>query len=170
MIPNPTEVEETEVTGQLIDRIGQGYRYVLTMDRRARYWHVFAGSARIAEALCTLLDDDVFNIGDLHVRHNIAVPQTFLQSFFCQPVRQIDYRRRGLGAALLDQVLVHARECGCRKVTGIISIFDLEEFSELIAWYERFGFQYIPETPGTRVAGNLTLDINSLPDVSKIVA
>ena len=137
----------------LRDKVGDFYPYILTIGPLLHDWQIHDGEYRIGYAWCTL-HGDVFNIGDLKFEEAVIQPQTFLARLFGRPVQTRRYRRRGLGSSLLPLIIRHARSCGARRITGLISTGDLGAFPELSAWYARYGFVF---TPGGMLAGHLEM-------------
>lgn len=147
-------VDETmEIRGTLCDKFATLYPYILTVGQPLHDWQVLDGDCRIGYAWCTL-HGEVFNIGDLKFEQAVIQPQAFLSRLLGRSVKTRNYRRHGLGTRLLPLIIQHARTCGARRITGLVSVDDLAAFPGLTAWYARYGFVF---TPGGMLAGQLEL-------------
>jgi GNAT superfamily N-acetyltransferase len=72
------------------------------------------------------------------------------------------YRRRGLGAVFLQDVLDFIWERGGQVVRGEAVQRDLDEFNELLEWYKQFGFTIGPPPATDRVRGEGSEPVASL--------
>ena len=64
----------------------------------------------------------------------------FFSELFNQPWHGINYRKRGLGSALLEYVKQYAKTHRVEQITGFISSQDTPH-EVLIKWYQRHGFE-----------------------------
>lgn len=156
MSGNENEDDTSTTThGSLRDKVGTVYRVTYTREGWLREWVVFQG-VWIGRA-SRHVRDGVMTVGDLHFRKDLVRAQSWWQRLLRHPQEKVDFRRSGLGSALLPPIIDRARRDGCHRIEGIVSIFDLEDYPGLPDWYRRFGFTYTAETPGTRIAGHLAL-------------
>lgn len=51
------------------------------------------------------------------------------------------YRRKKLGTALVKLVISHLRDKGIRRIYGSVAKKDLEDFPQLVRWWESFDFR-----------------------------
>jgi GNAT superfamily N-acetyltransferase len=134
-----TQLEKI-VSGHIRDRQGKAYSYKLTILDESRNWTIFDGEWRIGYAWCGCYGAD-FRIGDLRFEPAFRAPRRGWRRYFLRKAPPVNYRQRGLGSALLPLLIVHARESGCKKVSGMLSEVDLVPFPALAEWYARFGFR-----------------------------
>lgn len=58
--------------------------------------------------------------------------------------RKWSYRRRGLGSALMNLIITHARECGFQKIVATLVPLHGIEGEWLLLWFKRLGFEIMP--------------------------
>ncbi len=158
-MPTPDPEIDEERCGNLTDRFGTIYPLLFCLCRTSRDWHVFQHGRRIGYALCLLQGEDFF-LGDLQIESAISLPRSLWSRLLFRHPVVIDYRRRGLGSALLALVIAHARECGCRRVTGKVTQRDLTGYPDLAGWYRRNGFVYTSDPAGGNFVGSIQLSFD----------
>lgn len=86
------------------------------------------------------LGNGVLDLLEIAIEENVTFRNpSFLKRWF-KPHVSFDYRRRGLGTALLVCVIAHAKRVGCRRVI-ISRVHGFENSKvDLQAWYRRHGF------------------------------
>lgn len=149
--------DELRTTGTLVDKVGRKCSYLLTQNHRSHDWFVFDGDWRIGYAWCSQIGPD-FRVSDFKFSPDFRRPRSFL-GWPIGRAPALNYQRRGLGTALLRLILAHARGRGCRRIVGVISQVDLDQFPALPEWYARFGFRYSPIPEGGIIKGNLELPL-----------
>jgi len=103
-------------------------------------------SARIGYAYCWKFSPEELRIHDFQIDRDVRFPPTGLKCLLNRFVRthfpwtRRNFRRLGLGTALIQTVITIARQNGFTRLGGQIVATDLAEFSGLPAWYERHGF------------------------------
>jgi len=110
-------------------------------------WH---GDMAVGELLCSFAGP-ALNLGNLQIYHNVRVPETWLarrfREFRNSPAPVIDYRKRGLGTALLRLMEARARIEGFTHLEGWISDVDYKPNPGLLDWYRARGYT-VTVTPG----------------------
>jgi hypothetical protein len=114
-------------------------------------WH---GDMAVGELLCSFARPTL-NLGNLQIYHNVRVPETWFalrfREFRHYPAPVIDYRKRGLGTALLELIEALARSEGFTRLEGWISGVDYKPNPGLPDWYRARGYTVTME-PGEEVA------------------
>jgi len=147
---------ETEIRGTLQDNAGTLYPYTLTICGELHDWRVFDRERRIGYAWCILAEEE-FKLMDWKFENEVVFPRSFWARLLGRSPEIRNFRRRGLGNRLLPLLVDHARESGARRVTGMISSEDLEEFPTLADWYGRLGFTFVPAASAGRIMGHIEL-------------
>jgi GNAT superfamily N-acetyltransferase len=62
------------------------------------------------------------------------------------------HRKRGLGTAFLREVIALAQQRGVEVIRGFAVQKDVQETPNLLAWYQRHGFEVVPVNDGNKVA------------------
>ena len=113
----------------------------------ARVWYlkVRAGNSPVGYANCGV-EEDAIHIDDIRIENEARQRESFglLRTVLNWQKKPINYRRRGLGNALLRLVERVAGERGFRRLTGDLSPHDLLESPQLPDWYRRRGFVVHP--------------------------
>lgn len=131
-----------ETNHSIRDRDGVSYRVESEI---ATGWtlYVWHGDTVVGEMLCTFCRP-ALNIGNLQIYEQVGVPETWLarrwREFRDLPPPVIDYRRRGLGTALLDLIAALAKAEGFTRLEGWISDVDYTPNPKLPDWYRARGF------------------------------
>jgi GNAT superfamily N-acetyltransferase len=138
---------------------GRGHQYQLRLFDDGIGWimKVFDRGALAGHVNCLKQGGDLF-LADIYVEAKAMHPISGLGLFKCwlgfNAQGQVEnYRRRGLGSALLDFVVQRAHDYGFQRVTGKLLPGDLAGNPALPRWYERRGFHVTME--GNRSAGAL---------------
>ncbi len=132
------------------DRFGNLYRLHLRSDSRMWTFSISAGGLPVGYAYCWLLGKtEGIRINDICIRDDIPVRRSpllaFIRSLFRLPVQYHDFRRRGIGTALLRAIVAAAKANGYRRVLGEVKSHDRQRFEGLPDWYSRNGFQVMRE-------------------------
>lgn len=69
------------------------------------------------------------------------------------------HRRRGIGSAVLQEVIGYAARQGAQIISGWIADHDAQANPNLLEWYRQYGFQVTLERDGVSVA-RLHLDLS----------
>jgi hypothetical protein len=129
---------------KVCDRSGHPFQVQFFDDSTGWTLKVFAQNTMVGQVNFEKLGGDLF-LADLHVFESAMPPITWLGRIKCllglkASGREINYRRRGLGSALLSFVVQRAHAGGFRRITGQIYPADLAENSNLPEWYRSRGF------------------------------
>ncbi|MCL4529056.1 MAG: GNAT family N-acetyltransferase [Chloroflexi bacterium] len=74
-----------------------------------------------------------------------------------------EYMRKGIGSALLQEVISYARTRRAQSISGWIARRDAEVNPDLFRWYRRHGFHVTFEKHDISVA-NIYLELNPIPN------
>lgn len=132
------------------DRFGNLYRLHLRRDSHLWTFSISAGELPVGYAYCWLRGkSEGIRINDICIRDDIPVRRspllTFIRSLFRLPVQYHDFRRRGIGTALLRAIVAAAKVNGYQRVFGELKSHDRQRFVGLTDWYSRNGFQVVRE-------------------------
>jgi len=128
---------------------GTGLSYRLEISQSDSFWFikVFDGNMRVGYANCTLTNR-ILTLADLHVAMDAPQPRRGVSRFFHWVLntrrKAVNYRGRGLGAALLRFIIRKAVAHGFTEIEGKLSPHDLAANPKLPEWYRRHGFTVIP--------------------------
>lgn len=156
-----------------------GRRYNLIISERDSMFliQLYDRQTLVGEARCIQESSETFCIGDIAIAnavvitpandpanlyttklHNTKLYSTSLRrNRRVYRTRPINYRSRGLGSALLQCLIDHARAKGAQYLYGDVFRQDVENTPNLLQWYQKHGFDIRP------------LDSDEKPDVVAIV-
>ena len=115
----------------LIDKYGEKFWYSWKDETVVKRLDVFHRSRYVAKTYLDLSTPRKGRIADIIIFH------------FSK--RNFDFRHRGLGKAMMRELISKARECGVKILYGRISPDDYTTTEYLIEWYRRQGFQVFEE-------------------------
>ena len=152
---------------QLFDKDGRPYQLsILETDShiflKLRHHQLFVGEAKcVWESAQTLL------LGDIAIA-NAVIPQptddfsALISTLPGGQPKPVNYRRRGLGSALLKSLIHHARTKNAQQLYGNVFEQDVQNNPKLLYWYQKHGFEIreIPEGDREDVVANIHLDLN----------
>jgi len=128
------------------DKSGHQYRVHLSETPRW-YLKVWDGPVMVGYANCHV-EPQVLFVDDLRVDDKALRPASnirhFMHHLLKRPDQPINYRRRGIGTALLKLIAGLAAERGFTAIEGSISKVDLDNNPNLPAWYRQRGFAVLP--------------------------
>ena len=119
-------------TKAVMDKRGRKYWIVWDDDAEAPRVYLWCYGRVIGQAKLLWIYPDL-QLGDI----NIFSPE---------------HRRRGIGSALLQEVIAYARRKNAQTISGWIADHDAETNPNLFDWYRRYGFQIVFERDGISVA------------------
>jgi len=79
--------------------------------------------------------------GGRYVGRAVSTSRSRYEVEFSDVELEPPYRRKGLGTKLVKLVITRLRERGVRHIYGSVPRSALEEFPEIVQWYERLGFK-----------------------------
>lgn len=122
-----------------------GCRYRVLIDEESSFWYLKAidGEAGVAYANCQIIDT-VMTLHDLRVLDQARPPEKGLVGWLRRMLnwhkKPVNYRKRGLGSALLKFIIATASQRGLLEINGSLSQHDLMQNPNLANWYRRHGF------------------------------
>lgn len=129
------------------DRIGRRLQARFAKLESSWRFRVYDGEAWVADAKCGVRDGEL-TLGDLQVFNAAPVPLRGLigriRAVLGRPKAFANYRRQGVGSALLSLIVRMASKQGLREITGSLSPRDLESNPGLPDWYRHRGFTVRP--------------------------
>jgi hypothetical protein len=104
-------------------------------------------------------EGDVFHIDDLRIDDKTMRPPLFflnllfwIGSFPPQRWRITNYRKRGLGTAMIEFLAGYARRKSAKRIEGEIKPHDFKNNPQLLEWYRRRGFAVVMTGEGKAAA------------------
>ena len=112
----------------------QGYKYWIVWDDDAKTPRVYLYHyGRVIGQVSLIWADSELHLADVNILNS-------------------QHRGKGIGSALLQEVIVYARKQNARIISGWVAAHDAEENPNLFDWYRRRGFQVVLERDGISVA------------------
>jgi hypothetical protein len=135
----------------LTDKHGLTYRLSFDPDKLMWTFRVCDQDMPVGYAYCWLMDKPTgIRINDLKISDDLPVRTTpivgFMRRLFGLPRLTLDYRRRGIGSALIREIITTARANGYHRITGEVKATDLARFPGLPNWYAAHGFTITRES------------------------
>ena len=126
------------------------------MSDRSCKFDVRHGPRLAARSYLTLHNDRV-EISDLIVFQKVPLPDRFwwFRSMFGLKSPSINYRRLGLGSALIESIFEFARKHGRATITGRVVENDIRQTPELLSWYRKRGFSI--QNGGTSISATVSV-------------
>lgn len=112
-----------------------------------RFNIVYCG-IRVGHVNCRFEGDEVLRLIDLCIRDTATLPPWFYLNF-CNvsfpPTswRTENYRNRGLGTAMIEFLVTHAKSKRAKRIEGEVKTYDFKANPDLPDWYRRRGFEVI---------------------------
>jgi GNAT superfamily N-acetyltransferase len=130
---------KTPVTHTVADKDGRPYELTIETIGHMLFLRLRHQGEQVGHAQC-VRDGDSLCLGDLMI--NKPTQAGLLGSLERKLKGQLsDYRGRGLGTILLQQVLSTAKETGVKEIHGSIVQDDIDTTPHLLDWYKRYGFR-----------------------------
>jgi hypothetical protein len=127
----------------ITDRFGTTYQVEFERDP-LWIFRIRAGYIEIGRIYCDG-NPPVLELRDIRFRDDIPAKETILKQIWRklahQPGPLLNYRDRGLGSAMLNQIERLAWADGFRVIEGWISSVDTDQDPDLPNWYRRRGFE-----------------------------
>jgi GNAT superfamily N-acetyltransferase len=125
-------------------------------------WDIFDGEYRIGFAHC-LKDGSILTLGDIKLEATFVKPagqwERWARKLLGLQHYPKNYRKRGLGSALLKVIIHWAKENGFTQIKGSISNVDTPHNPKLVEWYNRLGFTFSKYSTNGRFVGEITLNL-----------
>jgi Acetyltransferase (GNAT) family len=103
---------------------------------------------------------DYVEFSDLLIRDDIKLQSnTFWGRLWGKP-RKINYRKRGLGSALLRYFIEHVKSKGARRIEGRIVPLDSEPQPKLEGWYRSHGFTVVHPPDDSKTNATISMELN----------
>ena len=98
------------------------------------------------------LQEDVLVLTDMFVEDKCIVPESnLLRRLFGHKIREVNFRRQGLGSQLLTTMIVYARSKKLKRIEGSLLEKDTHPNPQLSRWYQKRGFL----VAGSQISMNL---------------
>lgn len=117
------------------------------------------------------IEGERLRISDLKVDGRAFIPYPFAHNLLmalCVPPRSRNFRRRGIGDLIMQEVFSEARKAGIRELWGSVMQADIERAPWLLDWYGRLGFAVMePDAeciPGAARKILMRIEGNGRPD------
>jgi hypothetical protein len=129
----------------LYDRLGKSYqlRIIEYTDGLFQAW-LRDEKAIVGDFKCTRESDDELELCEITISENALDHEPFVKSLvrgiFRRPRPHLNYRRRGLGDALLQALIKYARQRNVKYITGFIHPFNGGDPEIVRHWYMKNGF------------------------------
>jgi GNAT superfamily N-acetyltransferase len=130
---------ETLVTHTVADKDGRPYELTVETTGDMLFLRLRHQGEQVGYANC-VRDGDSLCLCDLIIEEPIkaGLLGSLQRKLTGQPS---NYRGRGLGTILLQQVLSTAKETGVKEIHGSIVQDDVDTTPHLLDWYKRYGFR-----------------------------
>lgn len=134
------------------DESGQTYQLSLKkMPKNAYYIWVRQQKECVGKLELKLQMPDTLIWCEIKIRNDFEPCEKFIVEFMRSGIKQRDkknYRGRGLGTALLKEVVAIARHTGFKRIYGSVMGDDITRTPNLLKWYRRHGFSMCAPYPG----------------------
>jgi GNAT superfamily N-acetyltransferase len=139
----------------IIDNIGRQYEITITdqedggfdLDLVRHFWSCIL---HIGYAQCPLDSQGQLTLADIRIYDSPLLYRRLLVKcvprFFWRKRVTEDYRRRGLGSAMLRVVINQATARGFKSIDGSVTVGDLIASPYLLGWYRKHGFKVTQPT------------------------
>lgn len=140
----------------ITDIYGQKY-YIKVLENSADLFHVELRhrGEYVGEVKCILRPPDMMELSEIHIRDDsdsldpgASIIESIMKSQAKSKDEMRNYREKGLGTALLELVIDHAREKQLRHIYGTIVEKDIIRTPNLVEWYKKRGFKKGSPYPG----------------------
>lgn len=135
----PTQFPKTVVA-----KDGKRYRIILKLAGQVVWLELCRGSQTIGYARC-ILEGPSLLLGDLIIEEPNSGGLIGLIRQVLQAAPKT-YRGKGLGTALLQQVIATSKDLSIQQIHGSVTQADLDTTPHLLDWFKRHGFQVEPPT------------------------
>ncbi len=123
----------------------------------------------VGEAKCVWEAAQTLLLGDIAIA-NAVIPQptddfsVLISTLPGGQPKPINYRRRGLGSALLKSLIHHALTRNAQQLYGNVFEQDVQNNPKLLHWYQKHGFEIreIPVGDREDIVAHIHLDLNPL--------
>ncbi len=155
---------------QLLDKDGRAYQLsILETDShiflKLHYHHLLVG-----EAKCVWESPQTLLLGDIAIANAVIPPphdefSALISTLPGGQPKPVNYRRRGLGSALLRCLIAHAHARQAQHLYGNVFEQDVQNNSKLLQWYQKHGFEIreIPEGDREDIVAHIHLDLHPAP-------
>lgn len=155
---------------QLLDKDGRPYQLSISETDSHIFLKLHHHQLLVGEAKCVWESDQTLLLGDIAIA-NAVIPQpaddfsVLISTLPGGQPKPINYRRRGLGSALLKSLIHHARSRSAQHLYGNVFEQDVQNNPKLLHWYEKHGFEIreVPEADREDIVAHIHLDLDSLP-------
>jgi len=134
------------------DDLGQTYQLSLEkMSKDIYYIWVSQQKEHVCKLELKLHMPDTLIWGEIKIRNDFEPCEKIIVEFMRSGIKQRDkknYRGRGLGTALLKEVIAIARHTGFKRIYGSVMRDDITRIPYLLEWYQRHGFSMCEPYPG----------------------
>ncbi|NJN30882.1 MAG: GNAT family N-acetyltransferase [Synechococcales cyanobacterium RM1_1_8] len=150
---SPPVQQPAEIFVQAIqDCQGKSYPLFLRSQGDRHCLMIYDGAICVGQARYAWQGNGVLTLDDIAIANRVpTVPnawQRLQQRLFKTEPPAVSYRQRGLGKALLASILDQGQRLGATVLLGEVFQPDVDNNPDLLAWYQRRGFQATPPTPG----------------------
>jgi hypothetical protein len=154
--------DETEIHREstITDSSGTVYRLHHVEYETLCGWNIFDGEWRVGVANCCK-NGTMLSLGDIKMEAAFVAPtgrfNRWIRKLVGAQLPPKNYRQRGLGSALLKEIIHWAKEHGFTQIEGEISTVDTPHNPKLLEWYARFGFTFTKHQTDGILIGKITL-------------
>jgi hypothetical protein len=138
------------MTQTIFDRSGRRYRFSLVEADPLRLIQLYHQHTLVGEVKCICHSPTDLELKDIAIANEVSPTlggwlQHLIKVSGWQP-QPINYRRQGLGSALLSHLIDYARSQGFQSLWGEVFRPDVENTPGLLQWYQKHGFEVRPTT------------------------
>lgn len=128
----------------ITDKYGQEYQVSLVKISDHLYrMKIKQQKEYVGEAKFLLRMPDIMILGDIQIRNDFDLPESVIEEIMQRGRKRCEhknYRERGLGTALLEEVITFGRQTGLKRIYGSAMKKDIIRTPHLLEWYGRHGF------------------------------
>jgi GNAT superfamily N-acetyltransferase len=132
----------------ITDNEGKRYELVIDEDNGFLFFAVEDAGRQVGLVSCREDGNSRWRIEDFTIEDAAIIPPSVLRRLLRLKPRKENYRRRGIGGALMASVIAEARRRGVRCLRGSVVESDLNGNPRLLEWYERLGFRVVEPEVG----------------------
>lgn len=130
------------------DRYSQRYQLIINEDSDDCFSaELKRKGERIGKVKARFNLPDSMVIEDIEIRNDFDQSDSVMMSII-QPVERMNYRRKGLGTALLGLAIESGRRHRVKRIYGSIVQKDIDKTPGLVEFYEKQGFKRVKQYTG----------------------
>lgn len=152
---------------QVLDKDGRTYQLSVLETDSHIFLKLHHHQLLVGEAKCLWESPQVLLLGDIAIANAVIPPPLDEVSALISTLpggqpKPINYRRRGLGSALLRCLINHARARNAQHLYGNVFEQDIQNNPKLLQWYQANGFEIreVPEGDREDIVAHIHLDLH----------